>query len=62
MKRNKHITVNMDENLYNMIQYLSDMDRRKASEYLFLLVNDEINKRIIKAVDIKNDGFKKLKV
>ena len=60
MKRNKHILINVDENLFNMIQFLSDKDRRKISEYVFLLVHDEVIKRIPEATLLKDDGFKPL--
>lgn len=51
MKRNKHILINIDEDLYNSIVYLANSERRKAAEYLYLLVSDEIQKRILTTVD-----------
>lgn len=60
MKKNKHITININEYIYNDIVFLADDDRRTITEYLYLLVIDEIKKRMIKKADLKSSGFNKL--
>lgn len=58
MKRDKHILINVDNDLYNDIEKLSNEDRRKISEYIYLLVSDEINRRLLEKYG--STGFKRL--
>ena len=60
MKRNKHILINMDDALYNEIIYICNAERRKPAEYIYLLVSDEIQKRILKYIDRGGSSFEKL--
>lgn len=60
MKRNRHITINIDNDLYIKIKYLSDTERRKIADYIYLLVADEIEKKIIKKTDIATTFNKSL--
>ena len=46
MKRNNKITVNFNDDEYKKILLLSQQDRRSPSLYLYLLVIDEILKRM----------------
>lgn len=60
-KRNNHILINLCEDQYNALMYLSNKDRRKLAEYVYLLVVDEIEKRIPQAVTL-HDEILKLKI
>lgn len=60
MKRNKHILINLTEDQYNAIALMSDKNRRKIADMVYILVSDAIDENIIKYIDEKNSGFKKL--
>lgn len=60
MKKNKHITINLEDDLYNSIIYIANSERRKPTEYLYLLVADEINKRILNYVNRGGSDYKPL--
>ena len=59
-KRNKHILINLTEDQYNAIALMSDKNRRKIADMVYILVSDAIDENIIKYIDEKNSGFKKL--
>ena len=60
MKRNKHILINLTEDQYNAIALMSDKNRRKIADMVYILVSDAIEKNIIDYIDKKNSGLKKL--
>ena len=60
MKKNKHITINLEDDLYNNIIYIANIERRKPTEYLYLLVADEINKCILNYVNRGGSDYKPL--
>ena len=53
--RNKHILINIDDDIYNKIESLAALDRRPVSTYIYLLVIDEILKRYKDAHDKNNN-------
>lgn len=59
MKRNKHILINLTEDQYNAIALISDKNRRKIADMVYIFVSDAIDENIIKYIDEKNSGFKK---
>lgn len=59
-KRNKHVLINLTEDQYNAIALMSDKNRRKIADMVYILVSDAIDENIIKYIDEKNSGFKKL--
>lgn len=60
MKRNKHILINLTEDQYSAIALMSDKNRRKIADMVYILVSDAIDEKIINYIDEKNSGFKKL--
>lgn len=60
MKKNNHITINLSDDEYNALLFLSKQDRRKLAEYVYLLVVDELLKRIPKAASISDGEFEKM--
>ena len=62
MKRNKHILINLTEDQYNAIALMSDKNRRKIADMVYILVSDAIDENIINYIDEKNSGFNKLKL
>ena len=59
-KRNKHITINLTEDQFNCLLYIATQQRRKIADAAYILLTDSIDENIIKLVDIKNTGFKKM--
>ena len=59
MKRDKHILINIEDDLFKDIEKLAAEDRRKISEYIYLLVYDEIQHRLLSKYG--STGFKPLK-
>lgn len=60
MKRDRHILINITETQYNTLMMLSDEQKRKVSEYAYLLLIQAINDEISKNVSIYNGDFKPL--
>ena len=40
--RNKHITINLDENEYNYIESLSKKMKRKIADMVYIIISDYI--------------------
>ena len=59
-KRNKQICINLCDDDYNALLFLSNKDRRKLAEYVYLIVIDNIENKIAAAACIYSD-IKKLK-
>lgn len=59
MKKNKHITINLNTDEYNALLFMANKERRTLAAYVALLVSDEINNRIANAVII-HDEIKKI--
>lgn len=44
MKKTKHITVNFNDNEYKKIEILSNKEKRKKADYIYLLVIKELER------------------
>lgn len=60
MKRQKHITINLNDEQYNAINLIAQRNNRKIADVAYLLLVDQIEKIIINYVDESNTGFKKM--
>lgn len=61
MKRNKHITINLNEDQYNALECIARNTQRKLSDAAYLLLLESINKNIIQFVDLGSGEYKHLK-
>lgn len=61
MKRNKHITINLTEEQYQILEKIADDMQRNNSDAAYMLLLEIMNKKIIQICDINNTGFKQLK-
>lgn len=59
MKKNKHITLNLTEDQYNALVLMATKEKRNITNMVYILLDDAIEKNIIKYIDEKNSGFKK---
>lgn len=59
-KRQKHITINLTEDHYNALKILADNERRTITDTAYLLLIDEIEKKILNHVIIKSDPLTKI--
>lgn len=56
MKKNKHITINLNESIYNDLVYIASQQNRNITNMAYLLLIDAIKKNIIDLIDLsKND-------
>lgn len=60
MKRQKHITINLNDEQYNAINLIAQRNNRKIADVAYLIIMDQIEKLIINYVDESNAGFKKM--
>lgn len=54
-KRNKQICINLNDDEYNALLFLSNKDRRKLAEYVYIIVSDSIDDKIADAACIHSD-------
>ena len=60
-KKNKHITVNMQEEYYNMIDEVAKHERRTPADLIYLIVIDNIEALFLKIQADKSKGITKAK-
>ena len=51
MKRNKHITININESEYNALQFIASKEKRKLADVVYLLISESLNAATLAAVD-----------
>ena len=61
MKRIKHILINLTEDQYNQLLFIAEKERRKLADMAYIILTDSIDNLTLKAADVKNSGFEKLK-
>lgn len=50
-KKVKHITVNLTDDGYNAIMYLANKENRNITNMVYILLDEIVNAKLIKAVD-----------
>ena len=60
MKRNKHITININEAEYNALVFIAEKQKRKLADVVYLLASESLNAATLAAVD-EGGAFYKLK-
>lgn len=60
MKKNKHILLNITEDQYNALVLMAAKNKRNITNMVYILLEDAIDENIIKYIDEKSTGFKKL--
>lgn len=48
MKRNKHVLINLTENQFNIIESIAKKNKRKLSEYCYLILIEQLTSEAIK--------------